>query len=72
MGIFGKKDKPNEGGLMDAIRCDETDYVIWKWRPAGVEVNTTKKENAIRYGSSDLQSLKILASDAYLAFLSSK
>ena len=37
---------------MDAIRCDETDYVIWKWRPAGEEANTTKKENAIRYGSS--------------------
>lgn len=52
MGLFGKKDKPNEGGLMDAIRCDETDYIIWKWRPAGEEANSTKKENAIRYGSS--------------------
>lgn len=54
MAIFGNKDKPktNEGGLMDAIRCDETDYLIWKWRPAGQELNTTKKENAIRYGSS--------------------
>lgn len=54
MGLFGKKneDKPNEGGLMDAIRCDETDYLIWKWRPAGMEANSTKKENAIRYGSS--------------------
>ena len=34
MGLFGKKDaspKPNEGGLMDAIRCDEQDYLIWKW-----------------------------------------
>lgn len=50
MGLFSKK---NEGGFMDAIRCDETDYVIWKWRPAGnEEVDTTKKENALRYGSS--------------------
>ena len=37
---------------MDVIRCDEPDYLIWKWRPAGQEVNSTQKENAIRYGSS--------------------
>lgn len=49
MGLFNKK---NEGGLMDVIRCDEKEYLIWKWRPAGEEVNTTKKENAISYGSS--------------------
>lgn len=49
MGLFNKH---NEGGLMDVIRCDEKEYLIWKWRPAGESVNTTKKENAIRYGSS--------------------
>lgn len=49
MGLFNKK---NEGGLMDVIRCDEKEYLIWKWRPAGEDVNSTKKENAIRYGSS--------------------
>lgn len=49
MGLFTKK---NEGGLMDAIRCDQEDYLLWKWRPQGAEANTTKKENAIRYGSS--------------------
>lgn len=49
MGLFNKK---NEGGLMDVIRCDEKEYLIWKWRPTGEDVNTTKKENAIRYGSS--------------------
>ena len=49
MGLFNKK---NEGGLLDVIRCDEKEYLIWKWRLAGEEVNTTKKENAIRYGSS--------------------
>lgn len=46
---FGKK---SEGGLMDAIRCDEKDFLIWKWRPAGQAANTTNKENAIRTGSS--------------------
>lgn len=53
MELFGNKEgKKNEGGLMDAIRCDEADYLIWKWRLAGMEANSTKKENAIRYGSS--------------------
>ncbi|GHT92007.1 hypothetical protein FACS1894140_3440 [Spirochaetia bacterium] len=48
MALFGKK----EGGLMDVIRCDEETYLIWKWRPAGADANDTKKENAIRWGSS--------------------
>ena len=52
MGLFGNKEKHNEGGLMDVIRCDEKEYLIWKWRPVGEDVNSTKKENAIRYGSS--------------------
>jgi membrane protease subunit (stomatin/prohibitin family) len=42
--------KKSEGGLMDVIRCDEQEYLVWKWRPSG-DANTTKKENAIRYGS---------------------
>jgi len=49
MGLFSKS---SEGGLMDVIRCDEADYLVWKWRPAGQELNSTKKENAIRYGST--------------------
>lgn len=48
MGIFWKK---SEGGLMDVIRCDEQEYLVWKWRPSG-EANSTKKENSIRYGSN--------------------
>jgi membrane protease subunit (stomatin/prohibitin family) len=48
MGLFGKKE---EGGFMDVIRCDEQEYLVWKWRPSG-DANSTKKENAIRYGSS--------------------
>lgn len=39
-------------GLMDAIRCDEPSYLIWKWHPAGSQVGSTKRENAIRWGSS--------------------
>lgn len=37
---------------MDVIRCDEQEYLVWKWRPAGAALNETKRENAIRYGSS--------------------
>ena len=48
MGLFGNK---KEGGMMDVIRCDEQDYLVWKWRSSG-EANSTNKENAIRYGSS--------------------
>ena len=48
MGLFDRK---KEGGLMDVIRCDEPEYLVWKWRPSG-EANSSKKENAIRYGSS--------------------
>ena len=48
MGLFNRK---KEGGLMDVIRCDEVNYLVWKWRPSG-EANSTKKENSIRYGSS--------------------
>lgn len=48
MALFGKS---KEGGLLDVIRCDQQEYLIWKWSPSG-EANSTKKENAIRYGSS--------------------
>ena len=48
MGLFDRK---KEGGIMDVIRCDESEYLVWKWRPSG-EAGSTRKENAIRYGSS--------------------
>ncbi len=54
MGLFfsSKSKKSSEGGFMDVIRCDERDYLVWKWRPAGaLGANSTKKENSIRYGS---------------------
>ena len=49
MGLFSKG---KEGGLMDVIRCDEAEYLVWKWRPAGADLNSTNKENSIRFGSS--------------------
>lgn len=48
MAIFGKK---TEGGMLDVIRCDEANYLVWKWRPSGA-ANSSQKENAIRWGSS--------------------
>ncbi|MCQ2195160.1 MAG: SPFH domain-containing protein [Paludibacteraceae bacterium] len=48
-GLFGSK---NEGGMMDVIRCDEPEYLVWKWRPNGQPANSTRKENNIRWGSS--------------------
>lgn len=49
MGLFSKN--PN-GGIMDAIRCDEKSYLIWKWRPEGSELGETTRENTIRWGST--------------------
>ncbi|MBP5689003.1 MAG: SPFH domain-containing protein [Muribaculaceae bacterium] len=48
MGVFGKG---KSGGAMNVIRCDEENYLVWKWTP-GKEANTTSRENSIRYGSS--------------------
>ena len=49
MGLFGRG---KSGGLMNVIRCDQEEYLVWKWRPEGQEVNSTTRENSIRYGSS--------------------
>lgn len=49
MGLFnGEK----HVGLMDVIRCDEPEYLIWKWHPAGATLGKGKRENSIRWGSS--------------------
>lgn len=50
MGLFDKNNR--KGGFMDEIRCDEPSYLIWKWRPAGVQLGKGNRENAIRWGSS--------------------
>lgn len=42
----------SSGGFMDEIRCDEPDYLIWKWHPAGSQRGNNRRENAIRWGSS--------------------
>lgn len=49
MGLFSRG---KSGGLMNVIRCDEEQYLVWKWRPEGQDVNTTSRENSIRWGSS--------------------
>ena len=49
MSIFGRG---KGGGLMNVIRCDEENYLVWKWHPEGQEINSTTRENSIRYGSS--------------------
>lgn len=43
MGFFKKK-----GGFSDVIRCDEKDYLVWKWHPTGREQGKSKRETAIR------------------------
>lgn len=52
MGLFGLGNRGKSGGMMNVIRCDEQEYLVWKWRPAGQEANSTTRENSIRYGSS--------------------
>lgn len=49
MGLFSRG---KGGGLMNVIRCDEEEYMVWKWRPLGQDANSTTRENSIRYGSS--------------------
>lgn len=49
MGLFGKG---KSGGMINVIRCDLQEYLVWKWRPLDQELNSTSRENAIRYGSS--------------------
>lgn len=36
---------------MDVIRCDEPQYLIWKWRPVGAS-DSSLRMNSIRYGSN--------------------
>ena len=48
MSIFKKK---KVGGFADVIRCDEKDYLIWKWHPDKFEEGKLKRETAIRTNS---------------------
>ena len=47
MGLLNK-----DKGLMNTIRCDESSYLIWKWRPNGSTLGNNSRENSIRWGSS--------------------
>lgn len=48
MSVFNKKKK---GGLGDVIRCDESNYLLWKWHPSGANQGELKRETAIRTNS---------------------
>ncbi len=48
MAIF----KKDGGAFADVIRCDEPDYLIWKWHPSGSSKGSSARENSIRWGSS--------------------
>lgn len=48
MGLFNKS---SGGGIMDVIRCDEPNYLIWKWHPQGASTGSNNRENSIRWGS---------------------
>ena len=50
MGLFDRRKRT--GGFMDMIRCDEPNYLIWKWHPTGAQPGKKNRENAIRWGSS--------------------
>ena len=50
MALFNKQKQP--GGLADVIRCNESNYLIWKWHPVGSQGGANKRENEIRWGSS--------------------
>ncbi len=49
MGLF--RSKPMGGGILDVIRCDEPEYLVWKWHPEGTTKGNNAKENSIRWGS---------------------
>lgn len=50
MDLFDRNNR--KGGFMNEIRCDEPSYLIWKWSPASSKQGNSKRESAIRWGSS--------------------
>ena len=52
MGFFNKNAISKTGGFSDVIRCDEKEYLVWKWHPNGAEEGELKRETAIRTGST--------------------
>lgn len=41
----------NTGDFVDEICCDESNYLVWKWHPAGPQQGTDPRGNAIRWDS---------------------
>ena len=48
MGVFNK---PKKGGMSDVIRCDESNYLVWKWHPNSAYAGDLKRETALRTNS---------------------
>ena len=48
---MGKLLRKKKGGMFDVIRCDEPNYLIWKWHPSAFELGTSKREFGIRTNS---------------------
>ncbi len=48
MSIFKKEHK---GGMSDVIRCDQENYLIWKWHPDKYDEGKLKRETAIKTNS---------------------
>ncbi|MBN2834772.1 MAG: SPFH domain-containing protein [Candidatus Delongbacteria bacterium] len=46
MGLLKRK-----GGFTDVIRCDETNYLVWKWHTIGAKTGKSKRETSIRTNS---------------------
>ena len=50
MGFFDKTVKEKTGGFSDVIRCDEQDYLVWRWHPSAAVEGELKRDTAIRTG----------------------
>ena len=51
MGFIGKTVKEKTGGFSDVIRCDEQNYLVWKWHPSAAVEGELKRDTALRTGS---------------------
>lgn len=49
MKIFGNT---QSDAAMNVIRCDQEEYLVWKWRPKNAQLGESVRENAIRIGSA--------------------
>lgn len=39
------------GGISDVIRCDEPNYLVWRWHPNGAKAGDLKRDTALRTNS---------------------